>query len=103
MKSLHEFLSEQQNPAMQQMSANIAGQTASAVLQQVQKDPVMKANWEKIIEDFPKLFAFLSELNTLSRGNWKVTPAQFTQTLMKHLTKAAGAKGIAQTAPLQPK
>lgn len=84
-----------------QTAANVTGQTASTVIQQL--DPAMKAQWEKIVQDFPKLYAFLSELNSLSGGSWKVTPAQFTQTLTKHITGAAGSKGTAQTAPLAPK
>jgi hypothetical protein len=37
----------------------------------------------------------------MSSGSWKITPAQFTTTLNKHLTNVAGANNIAQTAPLK--
>jgi hypothetical protein len=92
MKTYNEFM---------QAAANIAGANATQIIQQL--DPQMKQQWEKIVSDFPRLFAFLTELNKLSGGSWKVAPAQFTSTLMKHITGAAGAKGIAQTAPLAPK
>lgn len=83
------------------MAANIAGSNASQIIQQL--DPTMKAQWDKIVADFPKLFAFLSELNKVSKGTWKIAPAQFTTLLNKHITGIAGAKGITQTAPLAPK
>jgi hypothetical protein len=92
MKTYNEFM---------QAAANIAGANATQILQQL--DPQMKAQWEKIVADFPRLFAFLTELNKVSSGSWKVTPAQFTSTLMKHITGAAGAKGVAMTAPLAAK
>jgi hypothetical protein len=76
---------------------NIPESTQTLQLQQL--DPAMKAQWDKIVTDFPKLFAFLTELNKLSRGSWKVSPAQFTQVMNKHITGVAGAKGMAQTAP----
>lgn len=80
-----------------QASANIAGANASAIIQQL--DPTMKAQWDKITQDFPKLFAFLTDLNKMSRGSWKVAPAQFTGLLNKHIIGAAGSLGVAQTAP----
>jgi hypothetical protein len=92
MKTYNEFM---------QTAANIAGANASQILQQL--DPAMKTQWEKIVADFPKLYAFLTDLHKMSSGSWKVTPAQFTTTLNKHLTGVAGAKGIAQTAPLATK
>lgn len=92
MKTFYEFT---------QMAANIAGANASQIIKQL--DPTMKLQWDKLVADFPKLFAFLGELNKVSRGTWKVSPAQFTSLLNKHITGIAGAKGIAQTAPLAPK
>lgn len=92
MESFYEFM---------QTAANVTGQTATSIIQQL--DPSLKSQWEKIVQDFPKLYAFLSELNSLSKGSWKVTPAQFTQTLNKHITGAAGSKGVAQTAPITAK
>lgn len=92
MKTFNEFM---------QTAANIAGANASAIIQQL--DPTMKSQWEKIVADFPKLFAFLNEVRQLSRGSWKITPAQFTATLNKHITGAAGSLGVAQTAPLAAK
>lgn len=92
MKTFREF---------QQSSANISGITATNVISQL--DPTMKSQWEKIVADFPKLFAFLNEVRQLSRGSWKITPAQFTATLNKHITGAAGSLGVAQTAPLATK
>lgn len=92
MKTYNEFM---------QTAANIAGANATQILQQL--DPAMKQQWDKIVSDFPRLFAFLSELNKISNGSWKVTPAQFTSTLNKHITGAAGANGIAQTAPFMAK
>jgi hypothetical protein len=87
MKSYNEFM---------QTAANIAGATAGQILQQL--DPQMKAQWDKIVTDFPRLFAFLTDLNKISSGTWKITPAQFTQILNKHLTGVA--RGL-QTAPLK--
>lgn len=80
-----------------QNNANVAGATASTVIQQL--DPSMKSQWEKITQDFPKLFAFLTELNKVSKGNWKISPAQFTTLLNKHIVGAAGSLGVGQTAP----
>lgn len=82
----------------QQISANITGTTATTLISQL--DPTMKAQWEKIIADFPKLFAFLNEIRQISKGSWKITPAQFTSTLNKHITGASRSLGVAQTAPL---
>lgn len=92
MKTFYEFT---------QMAANVAGSNASQIIQQL--DPTMKAQWDKIVADFPRLFAFLSDLNKVSRGTWKIAPAQFTTLLNKHITGIAGAKNVAQTAPLAPK
>jgi spermidine/putrescine-binding protein len=84
-----------------QIAANIAGTNAGQIINQL--DPMMKAQWEKIVADFPKLYAFLGELNKVSRGSWKVAPAQFTTLLNKHIVGAAGSKGSAMTAPMAPK
>ena len=92
MKTYFEFM---------QTAANISGNTASTILQQL--DPMMKQQWEKILSDFPRLFAFLSELKQISKDSWKITPAQFVSTLNKHVTKAAGSLGVAQTAPIATK
>mgnify|MGYP001559352186 CR=1 FL=1 len=56
MKTYFEFM---------QTAANISGNTASTILQQL--DPMMKQQWEKILSDFPRLFAFLSELKQISK------------------------------------
>lgn len=84
-----------------QISANITGSTAGAVIDQL--DPMMKGQWDKIVKDFPKLYAFLGDLYKVSKGSWKVAPAQFTNLLNKHIVGAAGSKGLAMTAPLAPK
>lgn len=82
----------------QQAAANITGANAGQIIAQL--DPTMKAQWEKIVMDFPKLYAFLGDLSKASKGSWKVSPAQFTSLLNKHIVGAAGSKGSAQTAPL---
>jgi hypothetical protein len=79
------------------MSANIAGATATQILQQL--DPLSKGKWDKIVTNFPQLYSFLTDLNKASNGSWKTTPAQFTQILSKHMNGVAGSLGNAQTAP----
>lgn len=81
-----------------QAAANIIGANASQIINQL--DPTMKSQWDKIVMDFPKLYAFLGELHQASKGTWKVAPAQFTSILNKHIIGAAGSKGSAMTAPL---
>lgn len=92
MKTFSEFV---------QTAANISGNTANQIISQL--DPAMKAQWDKIVADFPKLYAFLGDLNQISKGSWKIAPAQFTTLLNKHIVGVAGAKGSAMTAPLAPK
>lgn len=92
MKSYKEFA---------QQAANALGSNASQIVSQL--DPTMKAQWDKILADFPKLFAFLSELNKISNGSWKVTPAQFTSLLNKAIVGAAGSKGSTMSAPVAAK
>lgn len=89
MRTFHEYM---------QTAANIAGANASQIIAQL--DPTMKAQWDKLTADFPRLYAFLGDLNKASRGTWKVAPAQFTTLLNKHIVGAAGAKGVAATGPL---
>jgi hypothetical protein len=84
-----------------QAAANITGANAGQIISQL--DPTMKAQWDKIVADFPKLYAFLGDLYKVSKGSWKVAPAQFTTLLNKHIVNSAGSIGSAQTAPLAAK
>jgi hypothetical protein len=81
-----------------QTAANITGANAGQIIQQL--DPTMRGQWDKLVMDFPRLYGFLGDLYKISKGTWKVAPAQFTTLLNKHLVGIAGAKNIAQTAPL---